>query len=117
MVDGDLQGVSQATVSQIVKRVSVLLAENTANFVKFPCNEEGQRILIARFNQIYGFPCIAGVIDGTHIPIQNPGGENAENFRNRKRIFSLNIQVLKHKKKSSLFKFFYFSYNNLYFRS
>jgi hypothetical protein len=44
MVDGDLQGVSQATVSQIVKRVSVLLAENTANFVKFPCNKRDNEI-------------------------------------------------------------------------
>jgi hypothetical protein len=43
------------------------------------------------FNERYGFPSTAGAVDGTHIPIQNPGGANGEVFRNRKS--SLNVQV------------------------
>jgi len=31
---------------------------------------------------------------GTHIPIENPGGVNAELFRNRKGFFSINTQVV-----------------------
>lgn len=37
---------------------------------------------------------LLGVIDCTHIKLQSPGGENAEIFRNRKRYFSLNCQVI-----------------------
>lgn len=34
------------------------------------------------------------MIDGTHIPIANPGGQFGEVYRNRKRFFSLNVQVV-----------------------
>ncbi|XP_018369686.1 PREDICTED: putative nuclease HARBI1, partial [Trachymyrmex cornetzi] len=40
------------------------------------------------------FPRVIGCIDGTHIRIQSPGGEHAEEFRNRKGYFSLNTQVV-----------------------
>lgn len=46
------------------------------------------------------FPGIVGAIDGTHVPIMNPGGEHAEVFRNRKRVFSFNCQgIVNHKRK------------------
>ena len=35
---------------------------------------------------------VVGVIDGCHIPIQSPGGNDAELFRNRKGFFSINVQ-------------------------
>ena len=47
-----------------------------------------------RFYQIQRFPGCIGAIDGTHIPIINPGGENPEIYRNRKGFFSLNCQVI-----------------------
>jgi hypothetical protein len=90
---GDLQRISQATVSQIIKRVFISLANNLNNFVKFGAREEEQRRTIMLFNERYGFPSTAGAVDGTHIPIQNPGGANGEVFRNRKSVFSLNVQV------------------------
>ena len=34
------------------------------------------------------------LFSGTHISIGNPGGENAELFRNRKGFFSINTQVV-----------------------
>lgn len=37
---------------------------------------------------------VVGCIDGTHIPIPSPGGENAEMFRNRKGTFSINVQAI-----------------------
>jgi hypothetical protein len=37
---------------------------------------------------------VTGVIDGTHIPIQSPGGPRAEIYRNRKTYFSLNVQIV-----------------------
>lgn len=33
------------------------------------------------------------LLDGTHIKIQSPGGNDAEIYRNRKNYFSLNVQV------------------------
>ena len=35
-----------------------------------------------------------GAIDGTHIPIKSPGGNDAELYRNRKGYFSLNVQAI-----------------------
>ncbi|GBP40865.1 Putative nuclease HARBI1 [Eumeta japonica] len=37
---------------------------------------------------------LLGCIDCTHIKIKNPGGSQADVFRNRKRWFSLNVQVV-----------------------
>lgn len=49
---------------------------------------------ILDFHTIARFPKVIGAIDGTHIRILSPGGEEAENFRNRKGYFSLNVQVI-----------------------
>lgn len=95
---GDLRKVSQSTVSITVRKVSTLLARNVQRYIKFPENENGQRGNIAKFYRIARFPSVAGVIDCTHIPIANQGGPNGEIYRNRKRYFSLNVQVV--------FKFF-----------
>ncbi|KAK5647938.1 hypothetical protein RI129_002830 [Pyrocoelia pectoralis] len=46
------------------------------------------------FFGIAGFPGVIGCIDGTHIPIKNPGGQNAEVYRNCKGWMSLNVQVV-----------------------
>ncbi|KAJ8911230.1 hypothetical protein NQ315_014942, partial [Exocentrus adspersus] len=46
------------------------------------------------FYNISRFPKVIGCVDGTHIKIQSPGGEDAEVFRNRKSFFSINTQVL-----------------------
>nr|CAD7436045.1 unnamed protein product [Timema monikensis] len=35
---------------------------------------------------------VVGCVDGTHIPIKNPGGPNAEIYRNRQGNFSMNVQ-------------------------
>nr|CAD7404634.1 unnamed protein product [Timema cristinae] len=36
---------------------------------------------------------VVGCVDGTHIPIKNPGGPNAEIYRNRQGNFSMNVQL------------------------
>uniref|UniRef100_A0A8D9E510 Nuclease HARBI1 n=3 Tax=Cacopsylla melanoneura TaxID=428564 RepID=A0A8D9E510_9HEMI len=48
----------------------------------------------ALFARMKRFPRVIGVIDGTHIKIQSPGGVGAENYRNRKGFFSKNVQVI-----------------------
>ena len=39
-------------------------------------------------------PGIVGAIDCTRIPIQSPGGDTAELFRNRNGLFSINVQAI-----------------------
>ena len=39
----------------------------------------------------YRIPGVVGIIDCTHILINSPGSDNAENYRNRKGYFSLNV--------------------------
>lgn len=87
MVNGDLRGVSQASVSRVVKRVSIQLAEQLERFVHFPENEDAQRRTILQFFGQHNFPSVIGCVDGTHIPICSPGGDHAETFRNRKGFF------------------------------
>ncbi|KAJ8968685.1 hypothetical protein NQ314_002176 [Rhamnusium bicolor] len=83
VVSGDLRGISQATVSVIIKRVSELIAEQTAHFIKFPAEEALQRKNITKFWRISAFPGVAVCVDCTHIPIASPGGDNAEVYTNR----------------------------------
>ena len=41
-----------------------------------------------------GIPVVGAIVDCTHIAIQSPGGPNSELFRNRKGVFSVNVQVI-----------------------
>ena len=55
-------------------------------------NEEITTVMQGFLN-IAAFPRVLLVIDGTHIRIQSPGGNQAEWFRNRKGFFSINAMV------------------------
>ena len=39
-------------------------------------------------------PGVTGTIDCTHVPIQSPGGQDGEIYRNRKWCFSINVQLI-----------------------
>ncbi|XP_015603034.1 putative nuclease HARBI1, partial [Cephus cinctus] len=94
MVHGNLRWLSQASVSRIVKNVSIAFAEQLKQFICFPRSDTGIRRNTAKFYTIAYFPSLVGCLDCTYIPISNPGGENAEVFRCRKGYFSLNVQVV-----------------------
>ncbi|RZC42573.1 hypothetical protein BDFB_004242 [Asbolus verrucosus] len=53
-------------------------------FVKMPESNEEKLAVKARFHALRGFPNVLGCVDGSHIPITSPGGDNAEIFQNRK---------------------------------
>ena len=84
---------SQSTVCRTVNEISRIFASNLRNFVKFPEELRLIRINQQKFYEIAQFPGVVGCIDGTHITIENPGGPNAEVYRNRKGRFSINVQV------------------------
>lgn len=93
MVCGDLGKVHQTTVERIIKKVSLAISGLLNRYVKFPPTEDALEANRQRFYNIAGFPGVSGCIDCTHIPIQNPGGQNGEIFRNRKTSYSINVQV------------------------
>nr|CAD7457177.1 unnamed protein product [Timema tahoe] len=72
-VSGDLYGVSQATAGNIVHTISGFLAGKTKDFVKLPATEADCRKAMQWFYEIRGFPGVLACVDGTHIPIKNPG--------------------------------------------
>lgn len=93
-VCGDLHSISQPTVSRIVKRVSVLVANQYPRFVKFPVGQEAiiNRQLFAEIgrgrNGQVGIPGVDGAIDCVHIRlVGTPGRLHPETFRNRKVFF------------------------------
>ena len=92
-VSGDLFGVHECTVSRMIKRVSIAFASLYKQYVKFPSGNKIQEIQ-RQFMQQNRIPGIVGAIDCTHIPLQSPGGDTAELFRNRKGVFSINVQAI-----------------------
>lgn len=90
----DFIGVSKATASKTVRRVSVALANLRGQYIKMPRTLDEIREMKQKFFDIARFPWCIGAIDCSHIRIQSPGGDDAELFRNRKSFFSLNVQTI-----------------------
>lgn len=93
VVIGDDINVHKTTVSRVVFKVSKEIAKLSRTYINMP-NNENLREVKAQFYGIAGFPNVIGCVDGSHIPIQSPGGDQAELFRNRKGFFSINVQVV-----------------------
>ncbi|XP_031329103.1 putative nuclease HARBI1 [Photinus pyralis] len=89
----DFKGFHQSTASRVITQVSEAIAGLRPIYIKMPRDHE-----VIHTNQdfyrIARFPRVLGCIDGTHIKIQSPGGEDAEVYRNRKSVFSINTQVI-----------------------
>ena len=62
--------------------------------INLPADQNTLASLKTKFYEIARFPGVIGAIDCTHIAIQSPGGDNAEQFRNRKGYFSINVQAV-----------------------
>ena len=91
VVAGDILGLHQSTVSKYMPILAGAIASLSNEVVCFPDNLESTYKFFAEYCGLSG---ISGIIDGTHIPIQSPGGSNAEIFRCRKGFFSFNVQVV-----------------------
>ncbi|KAH9629150.1 hypothetical protein HF086_011773 [Spodoptera exigua] len=100
LVCGDLISLSQPTVSNVVTKVSRLLALLHKTYIKIPTGDQASinRQLfkdLGRHGRWPGLPGIDGAIDCTHIRIVNtPGCEHHEVYRNRKSYFSINVQAV-----------------------
>ncbi|XP_031328675.1 putative nuclease HARBI1 [Photinus pyralis] len=87
----DFGGIHKSTAAQIIKRTVTALCQLRRDYIYFPRDPEEQHNVKAKFCNIAAFPRVLGALDGTHIRIQSPGGQQAETFRNRKGYFSLNV--------------------------
>lgn len=86
-----MANVSQGTISNILKRVSIAFAKQVKNYVKFPIDQKQN---VDKLQEITGFPRLAGCVDGIHIKVGTTRGTLPEAFLNRMEFYSLNVQVI-----------------------
>lgn len=94
LVVGDTMSVNKATVCRTVHKVTRAIASLRPNYVKFPSTTQERRDVMNLFFMQSKLPGVIGAIDCVHVPIQSPGGVDAEIYRNRKCYFSLNVQLI-----------------------
>ncbi|XP_041367864.1 putative nuclease HARBI1 [Gigantopelta aegis] len=93
IVCADLTSVSLASANRAIWRTTLAIAARHRQYIKFPSGDEIDRTKQNFF--IYSeFPGVVGAIDCTHVAIINPGGYNAEIYRNRKGYHSINVQMV-----------------------
>ncbi|KAL1434643.1 hypothetical protein MTO96_011507 [Rhipicephalus appendiculatus] len=91
-VTGDLVGIPQSTVCRAFGKVTLLIAKHLHSMmVRIPQSAEFHKVM-RDFYEVAEFPGVTRCIDCTHVCIKSPGGEDAEEFRNRKGYFSFNLQ-------------------------
>ncbi|KAH9372817.1 hypothetical protein HPB48_010649 [Haemaphysalis longicornis] len=91
---GDQVNVSQPTVSNVLWEVTQAVCLRLfPKYVQLPNATEG-KLLTTLYNQIGRFPGVTGCIDCTHVQIISPGGDCAKVYRNRKGVFSTNVQAV-----------------------
>jgi len=94
LVVGDTFGVHKSTVCRVVHRVTAAVAGLRPTYVRFPATEQERHSVMNGFYSVSGLPGVIGAIDCTHVPIQSPGGDEAEIYRNQKGYFSVNVQLI-----------------------
>lgn len=90
----DFAGVSISSVCRILRRVSEAIGRMAPQFIRMPANDFELLEAAKAFYNMVKFPRVIGAIDCTHVRIQSPGGEQAEDYRNSKGWFSLNVQAV-----------------------
>lgn len=93
-VVGHAHGVSKSTISRAIRRV-VLAINHTfvSTIICWPNSLIARQNISEDFYQYSGLPCVAGAIDGTHIPIRAPK-EREDQFVNRKQFHSINAMMV-----------------------
>lgn len=70
MVLGGTLGVSQSSVSRVVRHVATALCRRAGMFIKFPTTAAQCITTKQQFADIAGFPNVLGAVDGTHVAIK-----------------------------------------------
>lgn len=89
----NLFGVSTSFVCKCIKDVAkAIVAKLRVVFLSMPKGDELLEIMKV-YKEKWGFPCCAGAIDGTHVPIRAPT-ENHSDYVNRKSYHSVVMQAV-----------------------
>lgn len=91
---GDFGGIHSSTICRIIKRVTEAIASLRPVFINLPRSADEVRKCQEELYKIARFPRVFSALDCTHVRIQTPGGNTAENFRNRKGFLSFNVQAM-----------------------
>ncbi|XP_044172446.1 putative nuclease HARBI1 [Acropora millepora] len=83
-------GISTSTVWQIIHRVVPVILSFKREFIRWP---DQPLSIAAKFRDIAGFPCVAGCVDGTHVPV-NPPHNDEDAYVNRHHSKSLNVAMV-----------------------
>ena len=94
LVVGDTFGLHKSTVCRVVHRVTAAVAALRPKYVRLPATRHERCSVMSGMYAVSGVPGVIGAIDCTHVPIQSPGGDDAEIYRNRKGYFSINVQLV-----------------------
>lgn len=89
---GEVMGVHQSTVSRTIYEVGKAIALKSNDWIRFPTTREQMQEAKDLWQNHNRFPDAIGIVDGTHIRIERPR-VNADDFYNRKKFFSLNVQA------------------------
>ena len=94
MEAGDIERISQPSVSRIISRFSTIICRNVRNFIKFPSTPDDLFRTKAAFYTKYRMPNVIGLIDGSLISIKGPSGEREPLYVSRKGGHAINVQVI-----------------------
>lgn len=90
-VIGDTINVNINTVCRTIARVTKALLKQQKTIIFWPTQEECARSAL-KLHENHSFPCVEGIVDGTHIPILRPN-IHEEAYVNRKDFHSINVQI------------------------
>ncbi|XP_047133809.1 uncharacterized protein LOC124811929 [Hydra vulgaris] len=79
--------ISTNTIYRIIHRVKGAIFNIRQEIIKWP---NDCATLPQKFMEIGGFPCVCGVLDGSHIILSNPPNDNEDSLINRQHVHSIN---------------------------
>ncbi|XP_047146238.1 putative nuclease HARBI1 [Hydra vulgaris] len=92
VIGNSIAALSQPTISRIICRVFLSLAKRVNEYIKHPTDPHVLNESRVNFYNLAESPRITGLIDGTHVCIQNPR-EHEYVYVNRSSNHSINVQA------------------------
>lgn len=89
---GMMFGTGEWAVNTYIKEVKEIICRHSARYIKWP-NIQRENDISRSFYDLCGIRNIVGAVDGTHIPIVNSPGGNAD-YINRKGFASIQLQLV-----------------------
>jgi hypothetical protein len=90
---GELFGVSNSTVSRVMRRFIKSLLSRGRHHLQWP-DADQLAIIKAGFESKWGIPQICGAIDCTHIEVELPGNERSTDFFDKDKNYSFTMQAV-----------------------